>query len=592
MKLRKNMALVLTIALLISLLPSMILAADAEERSLALTEDWRLTSELDLDVPEGTVLTIDGKNKYYIYEFGGSLKNRGSGFVVLKNTILYPAGGTPETGSIAELIAEASRVTNISAPAKDATALTLPQISGYSVNIKSSSNIGVIALDGVVAPPTQTTTVNLVLALTGNGGIAYTQPISVSVPASSSSGSAGGSSGGGGGVPTTEQAPSVKFSGGGTATITVDKDSDNASINLSVKQGGLFGSDGTAIVTVPSLPGVSSYTFGIPADSLSDSTGNNTLILNTGQGSLSLPSNMLSNISGVMGKNAEIIIEQGDTSKLLDSLIKAIGNRPLIQLSLYLNGEQVEWNNQDAPVIVSIPYIPTEEEKINPEGIVTWYIDGKGNAVCVPNGYYDSALGVVTFSTTHFSDYAVAYNKVLFSDISDTSWYSKAISFIAARDITTGTGNGNFSPDAKLTRGQFLVMLMKAYNLTPDVEISDNFSDAGNTYYTEYLAKAKRMSISQGVGNNMFSPEKEITRQEMFALLYNMLNNLDELPQGSSGKALSTFSDADQIAFWAKDAIELLSETGIITGSDGRLSPLKTTTRAEMAQMIYNLLNQ
>jgi hypothetical protein len=50
----------------------------------------------------------------------------------------------------------------------------------------------------------------------------------------------------------------------------------------------------------------------------------------------------------------------------------------------------------------------------------------------------------------------------------------------AEADITSCTGRGNFSPGVKLTRGQFLVLLMKVYNLAPDANPRDNFSDEGS----------------------------------------------------------------------------------------------------------------
>jgi len=64
------------------------------------------------------------------------------------------------------------------------------------------------------------------------------------------------------------------------------------------------------------------------------------------------------------------------------------------------------------------------------------------------------------------------------------------------------------------------------------------------------------------------------------------------LPQGDSGKSLSSFSDAGQIASWAKDAMALLVETGVVSGNNGMLTPTSTATRAEMAQMVYNLLSR
>lgn len=133
-------------------------------------------------------------------------------------------------------------------------------------------------------------------------------------------------------------------------------------------------------------------------------------------------------------------------------------------------------------------------------------------------------------------------------------------------------------------------MLMKAYGIAQDTDLGDNFSDAGNTYYTGYLAAAKRMGISEGVGNNMFAPDKKITRQEIFTLLYNALKAIDELPEGTSGKPLSSFDDAGLIENWAKDAMTLFVETGTVSGTAGRLDPADTVTRAQMAQVLYNLL--
>jgi len=171
---------------------------------------------------------------------------------------------------------------------------------------------------------------------------------------------------------------------------------------------------------------------------------------------------------------------------------------------------------------LSIPVTVNKSSGIASVGIIVWYIDGNGNAVCIPNGRYDPVTSTVTFTTTHFSYYAVSFRVVDFSDVAKNAWYVKAVSFIAAREITMGTGNGNFSPNARMTRGQFIVMLMRAFEIAPDINSKDNFADAGNTWYTGYLAAARRLGISAGVGNNMFAPEKEITRQEMFSMLYNV----------------------------------------------------------------------
>jgi hypothetical protein len=95
---------------------------------------------------------------------------------------------------------------------------------------------------------------------------------------------------------------------------------------------------------------------------------------------------MLSNVTGAENKMAGVTIGQGDTSGLTDVEKAAVGNHPLIQLTLTLGGVQKAWNNPAAPVTVTIPYTPTAAELQNPESIIIWYLDGSGKPVCVPTG--------------------------------------------------------------------------------------------------------------------------------------------------------------------------------------------------------------
>ncbi|HBN85269.1 MAG TPA: beta-xylosidase, partial [Clostridiales bacterium] len=224
----------------------------------------------------------------------------------------------------------------------------------------------------------------------------------------------------------------------------------------------------------------------------------------------------LSNQGDVNGKIVTISITSVDKSTLPEDVRIAVGNRPVLQINVAIDGETISWNNPNAPVMISIPYVPTQEELGDPESIVVWYIDSNDQIIVVPNGNYNPDAKAVTCITTHLSIFAVAYDDVVFEDVPKDSWYEKAVKYIAARGITKGTGEGLFSPLSKLTRAQFITMIMRACNIQPDADPKENFSDAGDTWYTGYLAAAKRLGISQGVGNNLFAPGKDITRQEMF----------------------------------------------------------------------------
>ena len=369
----------------------------------------------------------------------------------------------------------------------------------------------------------------------------------------------------------------------------------SAVVSLGSSAQEIFSGSTEAALKIPAISNSDKYTLELPADALAGPNTGAALTVSTELGSIRIPAGMLTGMPDLSsnhitaGKTAGINIATADKSNLPEDIRESIGNRPVLSLTFTLDGEQVEWNNPDAPVTVSIPYTPTADELNNPESIVIWYIDGSGNAVSVPNGRYDPVTGMVTFTTTHFSDYAVVYNRVSFNDVPENAWYSNPVSFIAAREITKGTGNGKFSPEATLTRGEFIVLLMRAYGISPDENPTDNFSDAGNGYFAGYLAAAKRLGISAGVGNNKFAPNNEITRQEMFTMLYNALRVIGQRPEGESGRILSDFSDAALIAPWAKDAMDLFVKTGIIVGSNNTLSPNGKTTRAQMAQVLYTL---
>lgn len=265
-----------------------------------------------------------------------------------------------------------------------------------------------------------------------------------------------------------------------------------------------------------------------------------------------------------------------------------VGSRPVYDFTVAGGGKTIS-NFNGGHATVNIPYPLGAGE--HPHAIVIWYLSDSGKLVGM-RGHYDIPTKTVVFRTPHFSNFVIGYNPVSFQDVPAGVWYESAVAFLAARDITTGTGDGNYSPNASLTRGQFAVMLMRAYGIEPDAGPVDNFADAGSTYYTGYLAAAKRLGIANGVGNNMFAPDQSITRQEMFTLLYHVLTVIGERPEANSGKTLSDFSDASGIASWAKDAMTLLVEAGTVSGSNGKLAPTDSTTRAEMAQVLYNLLTK
>lgn len=270
--------------------------------------------------------------------------------------------------------------------------------------------------------------------------------------------------------------------------------------------------------------------------------------------------------------------------------LKKIAGRPVYEFSLSNSGIPISHFGGGSATI-SLPY--TLQPGEDPNSIVIYHLGSEGLLTPL-RGYYDKASGRVLFKTTHFSSFVVGYQPVVFEDVPATAWYHPAVTFIAARGITSGTGPGQYSPDAKLTRAQFLVLLMNAYQLKPLQGVvslaEDNFNDAGNDYYTDYLHLAKNMGIVGGVGNNQFAPTRELTRQEMLVMLHNVLVTLDEVPGPRLDLDLEDYQDGSGFAFWAREGVTALVQGGIVGGYNQHLYPHSPSTRAEIAQLLHNLL--
>ncbi|MGE4277385.1 MAG: beta strand repeat-containing protein, partial [Lawsonibacter sp.] len=387
---------------------------------------------------------------------------------------------------------------------------------------------------------------------------------------------------------TTGTASLTGSTSGGSQTVSVPSNT-MTSLTKAAQKAETSGNLAIAQIDTGSDTGLENVGVTIPGtqfDSFASGT-DAALQFSTGIGSVTFSSDAVGTIGAAGSGDVAFNMSVVSTSSLSAAQQATVGDRPVYSLSITVGDTTV--SEFSATVTVMLPYTLQDGEK--PNAIVVYYVDASGDLQMM-QGAYDETTGMVTFETTHFSYYFISYNEVAFTDVAETAWYADAVTFLAARGITTGTTATTFSPNMTLTRGQYVTLLLHAYGISADTNATDNFADAGNTYYTGYLAAAKELGISSGTGDNMFAPDKAITRQEMLTMLYHALKVLDELPSGDSGKTLSDFSDTGDIANWAQDAMAFFVETGAISGNGGKLSPTDTTTRAELAQVLYNLLTR
>ncbi|GBG11237.1 hypothetical protein PAT3040_06029 [Paenibacillus agaridevorans] len=313
------------------------------------------------------------------------------------------------------------------------------------------------------------------------------------------------------------------------------------------------------------------------------------LKVDAGIGTILFDNKAMGSINSSAGaETITISIGRVENAAFNEEIRSKIGDRPVYDFSIRSGDMQIsEFNGGKAEI--TLPYIPGKGEKEN--SIVVYYLDNGGQPVPV-RGKYDPLSATVRFTVNHFSKYAVGYNEVNFTDVSANAWYEEAIGFMSARGILNGVGGGRFKPENNVTRADFLIMVMNTYGIVPDKSATDNFSDSGNTYYTNYLGTAKRLGLVSGMGDNRYAPELSISREDMFVILYNVLQQMDELPAGTNGKTIGSFMDADDISDYAKDVLELFVANGIVEGYGKRLNPKATAARAEAAQILFNLMSK
>lgn len=292
-------------------------------------------------------------------------------------------------------------------------------------------------------------------------------------------------------------------------------------------------------------------------------------------------------INGIAGsENVSLTVSEVGTDNLSAANRKTVGSHPVYEFAL--TAGDVGLNTfGGGKAKISIPYTLKAGETA--ETVVVYYIDAAGTLKTI-RGAYHADTGTVDFPVTHFSSFSLGSNPVYFNDVPDSAWYYKPVTFVAARGITLGIGGGLFGPDKQITRGEFIVMLMRAYGIEPDSAPTDNFADAGSDYYTNYLAAAKRLGITKGIGDNLYAPASYISRQDIFTLLYRALDVLGELPAKTKTVDLAAFADYGNISDYALTAVKTFVEAGVVSGSDGLLAPTSLSTRAQMAQVLYNLL--
>ena len=177
----------------------------------------------------------------------------------------------------------------------------------------------------------------------------------------------------------------------------------------------------------------------------------------------------------------------------------------------------------------------------------------------------------------------------MYTDIAAGTWFYDAVDFVTRYGFMNGMDAGAFNPGGNVNRAQFVVILYRMAG-SPAVTIDNPFVDVpAESWYTDAVLWAFDNGITTGADATHFNPGGTLVRQNMvtFLMRFAKTMGIDTAKRAD----LSGYTDADQIAAHAQDAMEWAVAEGIISGmSATTLGPNGLANRAQIATIIQRFV--
>ena len=171
-----------------------------------------------------------------------------------------------------------------------------------------------------------------------------------------------------------------------------------------------------------------------------------------------------------------------------------------------------------------------------------------------------------------------------FSDVKETNYFAKAVTWGVENNIVSGTSDTTFSPYANVTRAQFVTFLYRQAG-SPDVEVNKTFTDiAGlSEEFQKAISWAAANGITFGKSDTVFAPNATVRREEAVTFLFRYT-------KGEATTKNASFKDVKDGAYYV-DAINWGSENGVVKGlSEDSFGVGADTTRGAAITFIYRAL--
>lgn len=162
-----------------------------------------------------------------------------------------------------------------------------------------------------------------------------------------------------------------------------------------------------------------------------------------------------------------------------------------------------------------------------------------------------------------------------FTDVPAGSWYEEAVNYVHEKGLMNGTSSNAFSPNANTTRGMIVTILARVEGV--------------NTNGTPWYAAGQKWAMDNGISDGTNMPGV-ITREQLATILYR--NAKQKGYDVSKSAALTGFSDADKVSGYAAEAMQWAVAEGLLQGSNGKLNPQGSATRAQVATILMRFMEK
>ena len=174
-----------------------------------------------------------------------------------------------------------------------------------------------------------------------------------------------------------------------------------------------------------------------------------------------------------------------------------------------------------------------------------------------------------------------------FRDFDKSAWYADAVSAAVDNGLLYGKSATVIDPNGDITRAEMAAIINRSFGCYAKADISKYKDVSKDKWYFEDVAMAVQMGTYNGRSSSTMAPDAPISRQEAMTVVARAL----ELDYDSYSKTdLSVFSDRSEISNWALPYVRAMVGADYIHGRGKVLAPLDNITRAEFAQIFYNII--